>query len=98
MPGPGYVWDEEYREKYYSSEKVKFHLELFREQAKAPKSEETKLKMSKAKVGKPKTEEQKAKMAETQKLRHKRFREVKEVHPNWDNKEVWAEVKRKSNE
>lgn len=94
MPAKGYVWDDEYREKYYSSPKVQYHLECFREQAQVPKTDETKLKMSLAKRNKPKTDEQKAKMAETQRMRHRLYKELSLTNPEWSRAVIWKEVKR----
>jgi len=93
MPVKGFICDEEYREKYFASPKVKEHLEVFIELAKQPKSEAVKLKMSLAKQHVPKTEEHKQNLSLAQKHRHELFRKLKSQCPNMTKEELWAEVK-----
>jgi hypothetical protein len=93
MPVKGFIWDEEYKEKYYSYPKVQYHLEVFAEMAKKPKSEEVKHKMSIAKLNVPKTDEQKRKMSETQKKRHALFKVIKAQEPTLTKDETWGKVK-----
>lgn len=93
MPSKGYIWDDEYRERYYASPKVQVHLETFKTLVKAPKSKETKDKMSAAKKDVSKPQEQKDKMAETQRLRHKLRADVAVSQPDLTKQEQWAVVK-----
>lgn len=93
MPSKGYIWDEEYRERYYASPKVQVHLEAFKQLVKQPKSQETKDAMSAAKKNIAKTQDQKDAMSETQKMRHALKKEVSITHADLSSKEQWALVK-----
>jgi hypothetical protein len=93
MPRKGFICDEEYLEKYYASPAVKFHLEVFTEMAKQPKSQEVRDKMSEAKKGVPKTEEHRKHLSEAQKHRHLVFRRIKQLHPELTKAEIWVKVK-----
>lgn len=93
MPLKGSTWDDEYHEKYYASPKVKFHLEVFVEVAKKPKSKATKDKMSAAHKDKKFTQEHKDNLAQSQRDRHKIRRKMAELHPTLTKQEHWALVK-----
>ncbi len=93
MPTKGYIWDDEYRDKYYSSPKVQVHLEAFLEQVKQPKSDATKKKMRDKKKDVPKTEDHKAAMSAAQKHRHAVRRELTKRFPDKTKAEIWALVK-----
>lgn len=92
MPRKGYTWTEEYKEKFYSSPKVKSHLEKFSEAAKLPKTEDQKAKMSEAKKGRKYSDEHKARMAETHKFRNELRRKFEEANPDLDKESIWGLV------
>ena len=93
MPIKGYTWDEEYRKKFYSSEKVKAHLEDFIEQAKQPKSPQQKEKMKIAKTGRKYSQQHKDNMAEAQKFRQALSKEIETNQPQLSRNEVWDLVR-----
>lgn len=87
------IWNEEYRKKYYSSDKVKAHLDRFVEQASKPKTESQKIKMSIAKTGRKYSDQHKQNMSETQKFRQNLRREIEASQPDLPSNLVWSEVK-----
>lgn len=93
MPIKGYTWNEEYKKKFYSSEKVKAHLEDFIQQAKQPKSETQKIKMSAAKKGLKYSKEHKDNMSETQRFRQALRKEIETKQPDLSKNEVWNLVR-----
>ena len=93
MPSKGYIWDEEYRDKYYASPKVQDHLKVFLIAVSRPKSKETKDKMSEAKKDKVFTQEHKDNLAATQRLRHQLRKSIAQAEPNLTSAEQWAKVK-----
>lgn len=88
-----YQWNDEYREQFYKSEKVQKHLADFIEQAKQPKSQETKDKMSAAKEGVSKSKEHRANMSETHKFRNSLRREIIAQNPDLPKDAVWSKVR-----
>lgn len=93
MPVKGITWNDEYRKKFFSSDKVKDHLSKFIEQASLPKTDETKAKMSVAKTGRKYSEEHKNNMAETHKFRNALRKEIQASQPSLSKEEVWSEVR-----
>lgn len=93
MPVKGSTWDDEYHAKYYSSPKVKIHLETFLEVAKKPKSKTTKDKMSASHTGKTFTQEHKDNLAAAQRTRHAIRQKVADLQPSLTKAEQWAKVK-----
>lgn len=89
----GYTWNDEYRQHYYSSEKVRDNLARFMEHASRPKSPETREKMRLAKLGKAKTAEHKAAMSESHKFRQSLKREIAAAAPELPMQEVWDLVR-----
>jgi biopolymer transport protein ExbB/TolQ len=93
MPTKGYTWNDEYRKKFYESDKVKDHLEKFIEQASKPKTEQQKAKMSAAKLGRKFSDEHKQNMSEAQKFRNALRKEILEQEPQLAKSEVWIKVR-----
>lgn len=89
----GVSWNEEYRKKFYASEKVQSHLKDFVAQASQPKSDEQKQKMSIAKRGRKYTEEHRHNMSEAQKFRQALRKEIESTHPELMPEQVWEEVR-----
>ena len=96
MPSKGYTWDQEYREKYYSSEKVQEHLERFRVSVSKPKTEEQKAKMRAAKLGRPKSEEHRQAMSLAHQRRQELKREIQRNSPDLSEHEVWELVRQQT--
>ena len=89
----GVSWNDEYRKKFYSSEKVQGHLESFIEQAKQPKTDEQKAKMSVAKLGRKYSDEHKHNMSEAQKFRQALRKDIEASQPDLPPELIWSEVR-----
>ena len=87
------TWDDEYRARYYASERVQVHLELFREHARQPKSLETREKMSASHKNRKKSESHKQSLSEAQRERHAIRRELAKLHPGLTLSEQWKLVR-----
>ena len=92
----GVSWNDEYRKKFYSSEKVQAHLETFIEQAKQPKTVEQREKMSIAKRGRTYSEQHKHNMSEAQKFRQALRKEIEANDPQLPREQVWIKVREES--
>lgn len=89
----GYTWNDEYRDRYYSNEKVRANLAKFIELASQPKSPETREKMRLAKLGKPKSAEHKEAMSEAHKFRNSLRKEIQKQSPDLPVDKVWELVR-----
>lgn len=93
MPIKGFVWSDEQKEKYFSSEKVQAHQENFQQMSRGPKPEAQREKMSLAKKGRKYSEEHRAHMAETQRFRHALKKEIQIKYPRLTPDKVWEMVR-----
>ena len=93
MPLKGYTWNDEYRKRFYESEKVKAHLENFVQQASQPKSPDQRAKMSIAKKGRKYSEEHKQNMSEAQKFRQAIRKEIETAQPELPKETIWQLVR-----
>lgn len=93
MPIKGFTWNEEYRKKYYSSERVQAHLEQFLDMVSQPKPPEQRAKMSAAKKGRKYSEQHRQNMSEAQKFRQALRKEFETQQPDLPREEIWALVK-----
>jgi len=98
MPVKGFTWNEEYRKKFYDSEKVKDHLDNFVKQASQPKTEAQKTKMSIAKTGRKYSQEHKDNMSETHKFRQALKKEILTKYPEMPADELWKQVRARMEE
>ena len=89
----GEKWDEEYRKKYFESEKVQRHQENFRLSVSKTKTEEQKKKMSAAKADRVYTEEHRANMSATQLRRQEIKKQLLEQNPDLPLEKVWELVR-----
>lgn len=93
MPRIGYTWDQEYRQRYYSSERVQVHLQQFVEQASQPKTAEQRAKMSQSKLGRTYDPQHRARMSETQRHRYQIKKQLLATNPDLPMDQVWRMVK-----
>lgn len=93
MPTKGFTWNEEYRKRFYSSEKVQAHLETFIQQASQPKTADQKEKMSRAKQGRKYSEQHRQNMSEAQKFRQALRKEIETQQPDLPKEAIWDLVR-----
>lgn len=93
MKTTGFTWSEEYRARYFSSEKVQQNQAAFIARASLPKPPEQRAKMAAAKSGRKFTAEHRANMSESHKFRQAIKREILATTPDLPPKELWDLVR-----
>lgn len=98
MPVKGYTWNEEYRAKFYASQRVQEHMEKFVEQARQPKGAEQREKMRLAKLDRKYSDQHKANMAAAQRFRQALKRDIQAKNPTMPAEQVWQLVREHAND